>query len=341
MISVIVPVYKVENYLRQCLDSLAAQTLDDIEIIIVDDGSPDGCPAICDEYAAKDARMKVVHKENGGLLSARKAGFAASKGDYIGFVDGDDWVEPETFMNMHNAIIKYSPDMVLSDFLCDYGDCIEPSDQCFEEGFYDRARLESEIFPKMLFDGRFYRFGVNPNCWSKLVKRELIEKNLSPVDERIRMGEDAAFIYPCMLDSQSITCVKTPTYHYRITEQSMSNAYDERLKDIILLPYKRLKDKNAESDFDISSQLDYYLLYMVNFLLRNEAKKANAHSKKERRAVIENICADGDIRSAAARVDTEKLSTHTRLLASALGRGSVFMTEKYVEFLRIYLGVKQ
>ena len=341
MISVIVPVYKVDNYLRQCLDSLAAQTLDDIEIIIVADGSPDGCPEICDEYAAKDARMKVVHKQNGGLLSARKAGGAASSGDYIGFVDGDDWVEPETFMNMHNAIIKYSPDMVLSDFLCDYGDCIEPSDQCFEEGFYDRARLESEIFPKMLFDGRFYRFGVNPNCWSKLVKRELIEKNLSPVDERIRMGEDAAFIYPCMLDSQSITCVKTPTYHYRITEQSMSNAYDERLKDIILLPYKRLKEKNADSDFDISSQLDYYLLYMVNFLLRNEAKKANTMSKKERRAVIENICADEDIRSAAARVDAGRLPTHTKLLASALGRGSVFMTEKYIEFLRIYLGRKQ
>lgn len=337
MISVIVPVYKIEEYLRQCLESLSAQTLDDMEIIIVDDGSPDGCPEICDEYAAKDARMKVVHKENGGLLSARKAGFAASKGDYIGFVDGDDWVEPDTFLNMYKAVCEHSPDMVLSDFLCDYGDCIEPSDQCFEEEFYDRARLESEIFPKMLFDGQFYRFGVNPNCWSKLVRRELIEKNLLPVDERIRMGEDAAFIYPCMLDSQSITCVKTPTYHYRITEQSMSNAYDERLKDIILLPYKRLKEKNAESDFDISSQLDYYLLYMVNFLLRNEAKKANAHSKKERRAVIENICADGDIRSAAARVDAGRLPTHTRLLTSALKRGSVFMTEKYVDFMKVYL----
>ena len=180
MISVIVPVYKVENYLRQCLDSLAAQTLDDIEVIIVDDGSPDGCPAICDEYAAKDAHMKVIHKENGGLLSARKAGFAASRGDYIGFVDGDDWVESDTFLNMYKAVCEHSPDMVLSDFLCDYGDCIEPSDQCFEEGFYDRARLESEIFPKMLFDGRFYRFGVNPNCWSKLVKRELIEKIFLP-----------------------------------------------------------------------------------------------------------------------------------------------------------------
>lgn len=280
MISVIVPVYKVENYLRQCLDSLAAQTLDDIEIIIVDDGSPDGCPEICDEYAAKDARMKVVHKQNGGLLSARKAGVAASSGDYIGFVDGDDWVEPETFMNMHNAIIKYSPDMVLSDFLCDYGDCIEPSDQCFEEGFYDRARLESEIFPKMLFDGRFYRFGVNPNCWSKLVRRELIEKNLLPVDERIRMGEDAAFIYPCMLDSQSITCVKTPTYHYRITEQSMSNAYDERLKDIILLPYKRLKEKNIDSNFDISSQLNYYLCIWSIFCFAMRQKRSTRIQKR-------------------------------------------------------------
>ena len=86
MISVIVPVYKVEKYLRRCLDSLAAQTLDDIEIIIVDDGSPDGCPAICDEYAAKDARMKVVHKENGGLVSAWMAGVSMSTGDYLCFV---------------------------------------------------------------------------------------------------------------------------------------------------------------------------------------------------------------------------------------------------------------
>lgn len=341
MISVIVPVYKVEKYLRQCLDSLAAQTLDDIEIIIVDDGSPDGCPAICDEYAAKDARVKVVHKENGGLLSARKAGFAASIGDYIGFVDGDDWVEPDTFLNMYNSVREYSPDMVLSEFLCDYGDRAEPSEQCFEESFYDRVRLEKEIFPVMLFDGRFYSFGVNPNCWSKLVRRELIEKNLLPVDERIRMGEDAAFIYPCLLDSQSISCLKTPTYHYRITGQSMSTAYDKKLKDIILLPYKRLKEKNAAFDFDISSQLDYYLLYMVNFLLRNEAKKANSHSKQERREVIENICADVDIRSAASHVDMGKLPMHTKLLVTALRRASVFMTEKYVEFLRIYLGGKQ
>lgn len=337
MISVIVPVYKVENYLRQCLDSLAAQMLEDMEIIIVDDGSPDGCPDICDEYVAKDARMKVVHKENGGLLSARKAGLAASCGDYIGFVDGDDWVEPDTFLNLYKAVCDYSPDMVLSEFLCDHGDRAEPSEQCFEESFYDRVRLEKEIFPVMLFDGKFYDFGIKPSCWSKLVRRDILEKNLMTVDERIRMGEDAAFIYPCLLDSQSAVCIKNPTYHYRITGQSMSTAYDEKLKDIVLLPYKRLKEKNIDSNFDISSQLNYYLLYMVNFLLRNEAKKANTHSKKERREVIENVCADVDIRSAAAHVDMGKLPMHTKLLVTALRRGSVFMTEKYVELLEIYL----
>lgn len=94
------------------------------------------------------------------------------------------------------------------------------------------------------------------------------------------MGEDAAFIYPCLLDAQSAACIKTPTYHYRITGQSMSTAYDEKLKDIILLPYKRLKEKNAASDFDISSQLNYYLLYMVNFLLRNEAKRSTRIQKR-------------------------------------------------------------
>lgn len=337
MISVIVPIYKVEQYLRQCLDSLEAQTADNIEFILVDDGSPDNCPKICDEYAERDGRFKVVHRENGGLLSARKAGLRASVGDYIGFVDGDDWVESDTFANMQHALDEYSPDMVISEFLCDFGDRVEPSKQSFKEGLYDRSRMEAELFPTMLFDGHFYCFGINPNCWSKLVKRELIEKNLYPVDERIRMGEDAAFIYPCLLDAQSVACIKTPTYHYRITGQSMSTAYDEKLKDIILLPYEQLKSKNSTASFDISSQLDYYLIYMTNFLIRNEAKKANAHTKKERKEILRTLVSNGDIINAASAVEMSRLPLHTKLLTQALKHKSVFLTARYVDFLRMYL----
>ena len=95
MISIIVPIYKVEKYIRQCVDSIINQTYEDIEIILVDDGSPDNCPQICDDYAKTDSRVKVIHKENGGIMSARKAGLKVATGEYIGFVDGDDWIEAD------------------------------------------------------------------------------------------------------------------------------------------------------------------------------------------------------------------------------------------------------
>ena len=95
MISVIVPIYKVEPYLHRCVDSILAQTYQNIEVILVDDGSPDSCPEICDEYAAQDERIKVIHKANGGLSSARNAGLDAASGDWVSFIDSDDWIEPD------------------------------------------------------------------------------------------------------------------------------------------------------------------------------------------------------------------------------------------------------
>ena len=99
-ISVIVPVYKVEPYLRKCLDSIVGQTYQNLEIILVDDGSPDGCGAICDEYAAQDKRVRVIHKANGGVSSARNAGLTAATGEWIGWVDSDDWIEPDMYERM-------------------------------------------------------------------------------------------------------------------------------------------------------------------------------------------------------------------------------------------------
>ena len=121
MISIIVPIYKVEKYINKCVDSILHQTYDELEIILVDDGSPDNCPAICDEYAKKDSRIQVIHKQNGGLINARKSGLEIAKGEYIGFVDGDDWIEPEMYELFARQIKKYSPDMVISDFYYDSG----------------------------------------------------------------------------------------------------------------------------------------------------------------------------------------------------------------------------
>ena len=116
LVSIIVPVYNVQNYLDRCLKSLINQTLKDIEIILVDDGSPDLCPEMCDAFAAKDSRIHVVHKKNGGLSSARNAGMAVATGKFIGFVDSDDSVDPEMYDKMSTILVRENVDFVMSDY---------------------------------------------------------------------------------------------------------------------------------------------------------------------------------------------------------------------------------
>ena len=110
-ISIIVPVYKVEKYLKKCVDSILAQTFTDFELILVDDGSPDDSGKICEEYAEKDARVRVLHKENGGLSSARNAGIEVAKGKYLGFIDSDDYIAEDMYELLYNTIIKEDADL--------------------------------------------------------------------------------------------------------------------------------------------------------------------------------------------------------------------------------------
>ena len=337
MISIIVPIYGVEKYIRECVESILAQTLPDIEIILVDDGSKDGCPAICDEYAAKDGRVKVIHKENGGLVSARQAGLKAASGDYIGFVDGDDKIEPDMYLETDKLIKKYSPDAVVCEYFCDYEDRTEISSQMFGREYYNKEELRNEIYPKMLFAGKYYSFGISPNCWSKVFRREILEKYLPLVDPDTRMGEDAAFTYPCLLDSESVCFIKKPLYRYRILSSSMSRGYDEKLRDIVFHAYRRLKENNEKADFDISEQLDYYLVYLANFLIRNCAKAGGKISKKEIKDTLGGIVKDAEIVSAARRVRRGLLPIHTRiivfLIKNKLGKGLYL----YTAFLGTYL----
>ena len=121
VVSVIIPVYKVEKYLRRCLDSLIAQTFADWQAICIDDGSPDRSPAILDEYAARDARIKVIHRANGGVSSARNLGIENASGNYIHFLDADDWIDPEYYQAMVTVATDSDADMVVSGFVSDNG----------------------------------------------------------------------------------------------------------------------------------------------------------------------------------------------------------------------------
>lgn len=337
MISIIVPIYKVENYIKQCIDSIIAQTNKDIEIILVDDGSPDNCHAICDDYAKQDSRIKVVHKPNGGLISARKAGLQASTGEYVCFVDGDDYIESDMYENIKNAIDKTKADCIITQFYFDYPDNPTKSDYKLNKELYTRPEIEKEIFPTMLFDNQYYRFGIFPNCWTKVFKREILEKHLMDTDDRIRMGEDIAFTYPCLMECQTIAFVDKALYHYRINPESMTKSYDPILQDIIYLPYEALVKKSKALDVDLSSQLPYYLLYLVNFVVRNEANKSNPKSKAEKNAVLDEIIGNKQVIEAMKSINAALLPSHTKLLHIALSKESKLLLKNYIKLLRNFL----
>ncbi len=227
MISVIVPVYKVEKYLRHCVDSILAQSYPDFELLLVDDGSPDACPQICDEYAARDVRVRVIHKPNGGLISARNEGIRAARGDYVCIVDGDDWALENMLQFIHDTVARapVPPDMVLFAAHNVYEDHWEETVNEVPEGWYDRARLEKEIFPYLLTDTRRgLQVGViQAHTWDKAFKRELLLEHYTR-EERIRVFTDVPMTYECLLHCRNVYICNEHLYMYNKTNETSIRA---------------------------------------------------------------------------------------------------------------------
>lgn len=188
-LTIIVPVYKVEPYLRRCIDSILNQTFRDFELILIDDGSPDNCGAICDEYAEKDGRITVIHQKNQGVSAARNAGLDIARGTYLGFVDSDDWIEPEMYETMITTAKEKNVDVVVCGFSIfdEFGEHSGISNR--EEGYLSQQQLHEDIYqvPNPL-DGV---------CWNKLLLGERVKNLRYPVD--IPRYEDTIFLMNCFM----------------------------------------------------------------------------------------------------------------------------------------------
>ncbi len=219
--SLIVPIYNVEKYLRQCVDSVLSQTYKNFELILVDDGSPDLCPSICDEYAKADRRIRVIHKDNGGLVNARISGAEAARGDYVICLDGDDFVEPTYLEIFANAVIEHSPNIICCGYNFAYDDgrkIGQPLD--VEYGFYNRKKIEEYVFPFLIEDekGRYFP----PMLWAKAYKRELYASQQVKVPSAVNIGEDHACTKPCIYRSESMYVLEECLYNYRQNPVSMT-----------------------------------------------------------------------------------------------------------------------
>ena len=204
LISVIVPVYKVEPYLRKCVDSILAQTYTNLEVILVDDGSPDNCGAICDEYAVKDARVKVIHKPNGGLSDARNAGMAVMQGKYVAFVDSDDWIEPQMYQRLYELLMEYDADMAFGGV----------ADEVIENGAVRTVKTsdygQSPFAEDKLAAMRRYFCG-SWAAWDKLYRAELFEGITYPVGE---INEDEAIVLHLLDRCKRVCYTNEVFYHY-------------------------------------------------------------------------------------------------------------------------------
>ncbi len=267
MISIIVPIYNIENYLPQCIESIMKQTYTDLEILLVDDGSKDSCSKICDKYKERDSRIKVIHKENGGLVSARKAGLVEAQGEYVAYVDGDDWIEANMFMELFNILDRYQVDIVMCGHIEDTGNISKKVLCGLEEGYYDKRQLIETVYPSMIVGDAFFDWNVSAGVWGKLFKKESIMCYQMAVDERICMGEDAACTYPALLNAHSIYVMSKCLYHYRQTTGSMvkniQNYEKEREQFGVLFSSVNHIFEKYSGIFDLREQWLKYVLFLM------------------------------------------------------------------------------
>ncbi|MBQ4417382.1 MAG: glycosyltransferase family 2 protein [Butyrivibrio sp.] len=307
-VSIIVPIYNVEPYLRQCLDSILNQTFSGLEVILVDDGSTDACGAICDEYAAADARVRVIHNENGGLVSARKAGLNEATCTYATYVDSDDFLEPGLIGACISVMTDTDADVLLHGYLRDDGKERIPKQNNIADGVYEGEALAG-LRENMLSlredaavsgDGlhesaadaggfrsaaRFFRFrfGVEPAVWAKLFRRELLVTHQMPVPDDITIGEDVAVTYPLLLESKRVVIDSGLNgYHYRISPDSMTRAFNPGYFRRISSLYAYLQQAlGTDENETMREAVDDYRIYLIRTELE-KIRYADGMTKEER-----------------------------------------------------------
>lgn len=229
-ISIIIPIYNVERYLRQCIDSILAQTFTDFELLLIDDGSPDGCPAICDEYAEKDARIRVFHKQNGGVTSARNKGLDNAKGNWIIYIDGDDWIEPTYVEELYNAAINNEADIAICAFRFVYED---GSSVIEHPTIWDDNKQASL---------NRYIASIWTTACGSIQKSSLYKDNGVQSPKGLTFCEDFHLIVRLCYFADKVVSIDKPLYNYRQQSSSIMHSLNNKTWRDELTAYKEIID---------------------------------------------------------------------------------------------------
>lgn len=261
LISIIVPIYNVDPYIERCLNSIMDQSYKKFECILVDDGSIDQSGMICDRFATLDSRFIVIHKKNGGVVSARKAGLRKASGQFIGSVDPDDWIEKDYFESLIKIQKETDADIIAGNHHRDIGSDSYTIRNRIPTGIYDRKT----ILPQLIYSGDFFEFGLHPSLCTKLIRREVMDSTQMNINEDIVCVDDGAVIYPAVLEAEKIAITNICGYHYVQRQGSITKSVgsDDLMK--LKLVYDHLE--NAFISKNVIGELWFQLKQWQKFIL--------------------------------------------------------------------------
>lgn len=317
-ISIVVPVYNAEAYLKKSIESLINQTYKNLEIILVNDGSKDGSGRICDELAAQDGRIRVIHKENEGVTSTWTKGALEATGEYLNFMDSDDWVESCMIEEMQAHLSGTCREIITCDYVIEKGEKGQKySWQGLAPGEYTGAQLREKV--------RYHILGEENRCITfsrcmKLYSRELVVNNLKFCDRDVRMGDDSLMVIPAVLDCERIVVLDHKAfYHYRYVETSIVHGYDkEMFHNMQLLKAATLRiveEKYLPEEMEMMKRkVEQEYIHMLLLVLKNEARGNPSGYRKK----IRQICKMPQTRQAVKENPVKVSETSNKLLYAVL-----------------------
>ena len=311
--SVIVPVYRVEKYLPACIESVLNQTFSDFELILVDDGSPDSCPEICNEYKEKDSRIKVVHKENGGLASARRAGIKIATGEYVFNLDSDDLIEGDTLECAYNIINDTNCEIVSFSYKwVKNGRIVNITNDGLPEGLYDENDIKKYIYPRLLMDKNMNH--ISYYLSGKAIKRDFLTPIQLSINENISLGEDLCCTVPCYLNTKSVYISKKEAYLYTVRNDSISKDFNTKQIYLIENVINEIIKNDTKKITDFDEQLCRYSSFMCLAILAAAAEGGHFRYLGE----IKKLILNSAHRTLIKKAEFKKITIKSKIVISLI-----------------------
>ncbi len=326
LISIIVPVYNVEKYLKHCLDSLVNQRYKNIEVIMIDDGSEDKSRDICDEYADRYSNFISVHKQNAGLGLARNTGLEYVQGEFVAFVDSDDWIEPDMFVNLYNALMANGVDFCKCGFnrVTDAGKVLKKVQ--YKETLFVQCQARERLVPRMVGSSPTAHDSIEMCVWGCLYKTAIIKKyNILFPSERIIISEDLPFNIEYLQHANGALLISNCEYIYRYNDNSLTSKYRSDRFEAIIYFYYEIKKNLCLLGYDYKTiqRLQRLFFVYLRMCISQESKHISHLKYSDSIKNIEKMCLDETVKSIIGKYPIECLEIKQKIFVMLINKRCV------------------